>query len=171
MLFTGDLDNNTVFVRILLLAEQKMSLIVLIDSRKQILYLVFEIINFWGELDYRVSGKLISRPSVKPGPNHKSCFTPCAALFVAETSGHCGPLALLAMSPAKQTFLQDVTRPPVWPRVPVLCDRGRLALHEAQRLQALRRRLMTHSTETTTSLSTLAGEPSEGDSLCRTATK
>lgn len=100
-----------------------------------------------------------------------SCFTQCAALLVAETPGHCGPLALLAMSPAKQTFLQDVTWPLVWPHVPVLCDCGRLALREAQTLQALCRRSVTHSTETTTTVSTLAGEPSKGDSLCRTGIK
>lgn len=152
------------FVRTLL-AEQKVSLIVLIYPSKQIPYLEFEIISFWGEMDYRVSGKLISCTSVKLGPNHKSCFTPCVALLVAETSGRCGPLALLPMSPAKQTFLQDVTWPLEWPHVPVLCDRGRLALHEAQTLRALCRRLMTHSTETTTSVSTLGAEPSEGDSL------
>ena len=111
-----------------------MSLVVLIDPSKQILHLEFEIISFWGELDYRVSGKLLSRTSVKLGPNHKSCFTPCAALLVAETQRHCGPLALLATSPAKQIFLQDVTWPLVWPHVPVLCHCGRLALREAQTL-------------------------------------
>lgn len=144
----------------------------LIDLSQQILYVEFEVIS-WGEeeLDYRVSGKLISCTSVKLGSDHKSCFTPCASLLVAETPGHCGPLALLAMSPAKQPFLQVVTWPLMWPHVPFLCDCGCLALHEAQMLQALCRCLMTHRTETATSVSTLANKHSEWDSLCQAGTK
>jgi len=76
------------------------SLVVLIDPSKQILYLEFEIIRFWRELDYRASGKLISHTSAKLGPNRQSCFTPRTALLVAEALGHCGPLALLATSSA-----------------------------------------------------------------------
>jgi len=54
----------------------------------------------------------------------------------------------------------------VWPHVPVLCDGGRLALHEAWTLQALCGHVMACRAEATTTALTLAGEPTDRDSLC-----
>lgn len=118
----------------LILAEQKVNLVVLINPGKQILYLECEIIHFFEEawvLGYDIPHQCPA------GASPWVLFHPCAAWSVSEALKHCGPLALL-MFPAKQTFLQDGTQPLLWPHVPVLptvatwsCVKPRCCKHSA----------------------------------------